>query len=428
MSISTGWILIMAVLLAVGMPIAFAVILSGIVAITVLGAAPLRLIPIMMFQGINSFLLIAVPLFLLVGKIMEAGGTAKMIFDSANTTVGWVRGGMGHVNIIGSMIFGGISGSSVADAGSLGRIATFAMYRTGYPKNYSAGLSVVASTLAIIIPPSVPMVIYAVSASESVGRLLASGLVPGIFVGLVLMLIHYGMCLKRGWEYKESFSFATLLRTFRRSFWALLTPFVILGTIFSGIVTATEGAAVAVLYCFLISTVIYGEMGWATLWGCIKESARDSGAILFMISAASLVSYLLAADRVPQNLAEWVIANSPGPAFTISGIIVLLLIAGMLMDPASAIIILVPVLVPVAKQIGYNSVHFGLIFVVTMAIGLITPPVAPCLMVTCQVTDTRMEDVIVECLPFILGMIAALGVLIAFPSLSLWFPNLLFGK
>jgi C4-dicarboxylate transporter DctM subunit len=247
MSISTGWIILTAVLLALGMPIAFAVTLAAVLAIAALSAAPLRLVPIMMFQGINSFLLIAVPLFLLVGKIMEAGGTARMIFDWANSVVGWIRGGMGYVNVMGSMIFGGISGSSVADAGSLGRIATFAMHRAGYPKNYSAALSVVASTLAIIIPPSVPMVIYAVSASESVGRLLAAGLIPGILIGLGLMAIHYVVCRVRGWKFREPFSSRMLVRTLREGFWALLAPFAILGAIFSGLFTATEGAAAAAL-------------------------------------------------------------------------------------------------------------------------------------------------------------------------------------
>ena len=428
MSISTGWLLLTAVLLALGMPIAFAVILAAVTAISLFGAAPLGLIPIMMFQGVNSFLLIAVPLFLLVGKIMEAGGTAKMIFDTANGLVGWIRGGMGYVNVMGSMIFGGISGSSVADAGSLGRIATFAMHRTGYPKNYAAALSVVASTLAIIIPPSVPMVIYAVSASESVGRLLAAGLVPGILVGFSLTVIHYAMCRLRGWKFRQPFVLRTLIRVVGHGLWALFTPLVILGAIFSGTFTATEGAAVAALYCILISTVIYREMGLRDVWTCIKESTRDSGAILFMISAASLVSYILAADQIPQTLAQWIVMHSPGRMTTIAGIIVVLLIAGMFLDPASAIIILVPILVPVSKQIGFDPVHFGLIFVLAMAIGLITPPVAPCLMATCQVTDTRIEEVFPECIAYVLGMIAMLALLVAFPSLTLWFPDLLFGK
>jgi C4-dicarboxylate transporter DctM subunit len=301
------------------------------------------------------------------------------------------------------------------------------MYRAGYPKNYAAALSVMASTLAIVIPPSVPMVIYAVSASESVGRLLAAGLIPGILVALGLMLVHYIMCQLRGWTFREPFAFRALVRTIGRGFAALLTPLVILGAIFSGAFTATEGASVAALYCILISSLLYKEMGLGAVWKCIKETTRDSGAILFMISAASLLSYILAADQVPQTLARWIVTYSPGRMATIAGIIVLLLIAGMLLDPASAIIILVPILVPVSKQIGFDPIHFGLVFVLTMAIGLVTPPVAPCLMATCQVTDTRMEEVFPESIAYIIGMIAVLCLLIAVPSLTLWFPNLVFG-
>ncbi len=428
MSVSAGWFLFTALFLCVGTPVSFSITLAAVCSLWLFGSSPLGLIPIMMFTGLNSFLLIAVPLFLFVGRVMETGGTSQRIFEFASALFGWLRGGLGHVNVVGSMIFGGISGSSVADAGSLGRIEVVAMVNAGYPKNYSVALSVVTSTLAIIIPPSIPMVIYAVSASESVGRVLAAGLIPGILLGLIMMGVNHLRAIREGWEGDQRFSVRQVAATFKDGFWALLTPIVILGGIFSGVVTATEAAAVAALYCILVAGVVYKNLDRRDLWQTIKESARDSGGILFMMAGASLVAYILSADRVPQRLAEWIIANSPGAAVTMGGLVVLLLLAGMFMDPAPAIVILVPIFLPVARQLGYDGVHFGVILVSTLAVGLVTPPVAPCLITTCMVTDSKMEEVFPECLVFLVGMVAAVAVLIAFPSLSLWVPNLLFGR
>jgi tripartite ATP-independent transporter DctM subunit len=428
MSVSEGWFLFSAIFLFLGLPVSFAITLAAVCSQWLFGTASLSLVPIMMLQGLNSFLLIAVPLFLFVGRVMEAGGTSQKIFDFAKSVFGWLQGGLGHVNVVGSMIFGGISGSSVADAGSLGRIEVLAMVDAGYPLNYSAALSVVTSTLAIIIPPSIPMVIYAVAASESVGRVLAAGLVPGIVFGLIMMVINHWKAVRHGWEGRRRFSFSNVVTNFKDSFWALLTPPVILGGIFTGVVTATEAAAVAAAYCIVVAAVAYKHLSLSALWVTFKESARDSGGILFIMAGASLSAYILSADRVPQRLAEWIVSHSPNASVTMAGLIIILLLAGMFMDPAPAIIILVPIFVPVARQIGYDTVHFAVIFVSTMAIGLVTPPVAPCLITTCMVTNSKIEEVFPECIIFLIGMLATVVLLVAFPSLSLWFPNLLFGR
>ena len=426
MSISALTFILIAILISFGVPIAASITLSAIIALIFLSPTSLNVIPIMMSQGLNSFLLLALPMFMLVGKIMEIGGSSRRIFNFANSLVGWVHGGIGIVTVTASMIFGGISGSSVADAGSLGRITTKAMQEYGFPPGYASALAVSSSTLAVIIPPSILLVLYGVSANQSVGTLLAAGLLPGIIIGIALMIVNYIIAKKNNWKASHAFSIRNVIITFKKGILALITPIILLGGIFSGIFTATEGAAIAVVYCIFISYFIYKDLTLKDLWIAIKESARDSSVILFLLAGASLVSHILTIEQIPHRLATYIIAHSPNDVVTMTGIVVLLLIAGMFLDPASSIVILVPIFLPIAISLGYSPVHFGVIFIGALAIGLITPPVAPCLLAICRVTGLQVEDIFKDLIKFIITLIIVLILLVIFKDISLLLPRLFF--
>ncbi len=258
---ASAWLaIIFAILVILGVPISISIGIASIVAASIVSPSLLSMFPSMMYGALDSFLLVAIPLFMLGGYIMEKGGTSQLIFDFAGSWMGWMRGGLGAVSVFASMIFGGISGSSVADAAGLGPIQISAMMRSGYPKDYSAAVAVAASTLAVVIPPSILMVIYAIIANQSVGACLLAGLLPGIFIGLTMIVFNYFICRRRGWGESSRISWRNILYQGKRTFWAVLTPFVLLGGLMSGFFTPTEAAAISVLYVIIISLFVYKQM------------------------------------------------------------------------------------------------------------------------------------------------------------------------
>lgn len=428
MSASLLLILLLLLMLLVGMPIAAAVGLAAVTSMLVTDKAHLLQAAIMSVQSMNSFLLLAFPLFMLVGKIMDRGGSAQRLFRFAHGLVGWMPGGMGAVAVTSSMIFGGISGSAVADAAGLAPIQVKGMTDYGYPKNYAAALAVSASTLAVIIPPSILMVLFAVAANVSVEAMLLAGVVPGLLITLMLGLGNLFFSVRNGWNPAQPFRWKQLVRDGRDGLLAAVTPVIILSAIFFGWVTATEAAALAVLWVIILSMIVFREMGVADVARAFSETAFESAAILFLLAGATLVSNIMTLDQVPQSMAGWIAGSQVSLELVWLLLIAVLLLAGMFFDPASSIVILVPLLLPIVKALGTDPVHFGVVMVVALSIGLLTPPVAPCLMAISVPIRMPVEVIFKACGPFLVLLVLALAILAYFPAFSLWLPHTMSGK
>ena len=422
MSASLLLVLLLLSFMFTGMPIGAAVGLAAVISMLATDKAPLLQAAIMSVQSMNSFLLLAFPLFVLVGKIMDRGGSAQRLFRFANGLVGWMPGGMGAVTVTSSMIFGGISGSSVADAAGLAPIQVKGMTDYGYPKHYAAALAVSASTLAVIIPPSILMVLFAVAANVSVEAMLLAGVVPGLFITLALGLANLYYSIRNGWNPAHPFRWQQLARDGWDGLLAAVTPVIILSAIFLGWVTATEAAALAVLWVIFLSLVVFREMGLAEMAEAFNEAALESAAILFLLAGAALVSNIMTLDGVPQAMASWISGASLPLGVVWLVVIGVLLLAGMFFDPASSIVILVPLLLPILKMLGANTIHFGVVMVVALSIGLLTPPVAPCLMAISVPIKMPIEVIFKASIPFIFLLVICLTILAFFPQISLWLP------
>jgi C4-dicarboxylate transporter, DctM subunit len=421
-------VLLLLPLLLSGMPIAAAVGLAAVASMLATDKAHLLQAAIMSVQSMNSFLLLAFPLFMLVGKIMDRGGSAQRLFRFAHGLVGWMPGGMGAVAVTSSMIFGGISGSSVADAAGLSPIQVKGMTDYGYPKSYAAALAVSASTLAVVIPPSILMVLFAVAANVSVEAMLLAGVLPGLLITLMLGLGNLFFSIRNGWNPSQPFRWKQLARDGRDGLLAAVTPAIILSAIFLGWVNATEAAALAVLWVILLSTIVFREMGVVEVAQAFRETAFESAAILFLLAGATLVSNIMTLDHVPQTMAGW-IADSTMPLELVWLMLIgVLLLAGMFFDPASSIVILVPLLLPIVKALGADPVHFGVVMVVALSIGLLTPPVAPCLMAISVPIRMPVEVIFRACTPFLLLLVLSLAILAYFPQLTLWLPLTMSGR
>ncbi|MGZ6238075.1 MAG: TRAP transporter large permease [Syntrophales bacterium] len=423
---ASAWLAIIFVILVVmGLPISISIGISAIVAASIVNPSLISMFPSMMYGSLDSFLLVAIPLFMLGGYIMEKGGTSQLIFDFAGSWMGWMRGGLGAVSVFASMIFGGISGSSVADAAGLGPIQISAMMRSGYPKDYSAAVAVAASSLAVVIPPSILMVIYAIIANQSVGACLLAGLLPGLFIGLTMIVFNYFICRRRGWGHSSRISWRNILYQGKRTFWAVLTPFVLLGGLMSGLFTPTEAAAISVLYVVIISLFVYKEMKPRQLFNMFLDVVRLGGPAVFIICTASIAGYILTVDKIPNVVAETIVHYLKHPWLVLLAINIFLLIVGCFMDAVCSLIILVPLLLPIIQSIGVSPVHFSVIMIANLAIGLITPPVGVCLYVICSVAKISLEDLVRAAAPLLCSLVISLLIITYWPPLSLFVPKLL---
>jgi C4-dicarboxylate transporter, DctM subunit len=410
--------------LVLGVPIAVCLGLGSSIAIIASGK-DWKLPPVMMFDAIDSYILIAIPFFILAGNIMARGGMAKRIFDFSNAIVGWMRGGLGAVNVVGSMIFGGMSGSATADAGGLGIIEIQEMVRYKYPLKYSAGLTLVTSCLSSIIPPSIIMVVYGIYAGESVAKMLVAGILPGILIGVCFLITNYVVAIKYGWTASEPFKLRNVLNQSKDAILALFTPVIIMGGIVLGTVTPTEASCVAVLYAFFISIFVYKEIKFSEIPGIIRDSAKMTGVIMFIIATASLASQVLTSDQIPHSVAKYIIALTQNKYIGLLLIVLFLTVVGMVMEGIAALIVLTPILLPIAKTWGVDPIHFGVIMVACMAIAVFTPPVGVCIYIICNITKLSLEEVSKSIVPFVPGLILSLILLILVPQISLFLVNLL---
>lgn len=380
-----------------------------------------------LLYGANSFILLSIPLFLLAGNLMNTGGITQRIFKFANVMVGHLRGGLGHVNIVASIIFAGMTGTAVSDAAGLGTVEIKAMTDAGYDKEFSCAITGASSTIGPIIPPSVPLIIYGILASVSIGRLLVAGIIPGLLIAGALMVMVSIYAKKRNYPREKRASFREFFIASKKAFLPCMTPVIIVGGIISGIFTPTEAAAVASLYAFILGFIIYREISLADLWKIVQKTARDTAIIIFIVSCASLYGWVLIRSRIPIILMEQITSISTNPLIILLILNGALLVVGCFMETIAALNILVPVLTPLILTVGIDPLHFGLIMVFNLMIGLITPPFGMVLFVLNKVSGVPVEKIVKATLPFLIPLLAVLLLMTFFPSLVTFLPDLIFG-
>ena len=412
------------ILAALSIPISFSLTGAGLLAALFSGKYPLEIVFHRITGGLDSFVLLAIPFFILAGNLMNTSGITRRIFDFANALVGRIPGGLGHANIVSSIIFSGMSGSAVADAGGLGLIEMKAMHDQGFPDDFSAAVTAASATIGPIIPPSIPMVVYGVMAEVSIGKLFLGGFIPGLLMGLSLMILVYYMSKKNHYPTSPYFSIKLLWKTFIDSFWALLTPVIIIGGILGGIFTPTEAAAVAVIYALFLGFVVYKELSFKSLWGILIESFHTTATVTFIIGAAAAFAWLIAIEGIPAKLSQIIYSlNISKPMFLLIFNVVFLVL-GTFMESLSIMVITVPVLVPIIKALQLDPLHIGVVLVLNLMIGLITPPVGMCLFVTSKIGNVRLEQLYRSILPFIVPLVFVLFLITYIPSLITWLPSL----
>lgn len=413
------------VLLLIGTPIAFSLGISGVLGILFYDPGLLRLIPQRMYAGVDSFPLMAVPFFVLAGELMGTSGILARLVRFAGTLVGHICGGLAHVNILASMIFAGISGSAIADASALGSTLIPAMEKAGYSRKFSSAVTAASAIIGPIIPPSIPMVIYAfVVGQVSIGGLFLAGIVPGVAMGLGMMVIVYIIARKRGYEAKrQRASLRELGVAFLDAIWAMLMPIIILGGILGGIFTATEAAAVAVAYALFVGRFITRELRLHHVMQALSRCVVVSAVVFLLVATSSIVSWLLTASMLPVTIASALRAFSSEPAVFLLLAIVFLFVIGCFLDNIAAMIMIAPILTPVAMQYGLDPLHFAMVFVLSSVIGMLTPPVGAVLFTVCGVAKAPMEPVVRETLPLLGWLLLVLLAVAFFAPLVLSLPE-----
>jgi C4-dicarboxylate transporter, DctM subunit len=375
---------------------------------------------ITMFSGATSFPLLAIPLFILAGAIMNSSSLSRRLIAFASACFGFIKGGLAMVNIGTSLFFAEISGSAVADVAAMGSILIPAMKKKGYPKEFAAAVTSSSATLAIIIPPSIPMILYAVMAEASVVQIFVAGIVPGILGGGGMMALAYWYAKRYNYPVEEVFSLSRLWTTFKDAAWAFLLPLIILGGIFGGVVTATEGAALAVLAALFIGGVIYRELNFKHLYESMLEGGIQTAVVMLLVAASALLGHLLTEQQMPQQLAAWISSLTQNKYAVLAILNIFFLFAGLFLHSAAAIILIVPIVMPLVLAVGIDPVHFGLIVTLNLGIGQQTPPVASVLMTACSIAKADMWKVTRVNLPFIGVLVALLLMVTYIPAIPMF--------
>ena len=414
------------VFITLGVPISVSLMLGLVTSLLVFDMYPLISVVTLFYNSLDSYLLVAIPLFMLAGISMSYGGVARRIFDFSESLLSYLPGSLGAVNILASMIFGGLSGSSVADVAGLGSVEIKEMVKRKYPLKYATAITVASSTMAVIIPPSILLIIYATIANTSVGATLAAGLVPGLFITGLLIVVNTVFSIRGKWSASTRFSFRKVVRTSIYGFPALLAPAIILGGIFLGTFTPTEASAIAFVYCLLIGTFLYREMDFRKMYRIIYEGGRTTGIVALELAAGLLFSNLITIEGIPEIMTGYITSLTQNPYLIMLWINVILLVAGMFLNPGFSIIVFTPLLLPLAQSIGFDAIHFGVIMTANLALGLITPPVGACLYIGSVVSGLRIEQMIRDLIPFYFVLLVALVLIILLPSLSLGFVDMIY--
>lgn len=414
------------VLMALGTPLFASLGLSAALFVFLRDFEPL-VIPQKIATAADSFPLLAAPFYILMGNLMNSSGITERIFRFADILVGWMRGGLGHANIVGSVIFAGMSGSAVADAGGLGSVEIQAMKAAGYEPDFAAAVTAASSTIGPIIPPSLPMIIYAVLAGISVGGLFIAGIIPGLLMAAALMIYVSYRARVRNYPRDPFPGLKGAWDAFRGAFWALMAPVILMGGIVSGVFTPTEAAAVAAFYALVLGLFIYRELKWREIPALILATIETNGVVLALVMTAVLFGWNLSVAQVPQAAGRFIIGLATDPLMVLLYINLFLLFIGMFMEAIAAMMILVPILAPVAIQIGISPIQFGLIVVLNLMIGTITPPVGVVLFVTANVARLPFERVAKAILPFLVPLLVVLVAITVYPPLTTWLPKVLMG-
>jgi tripartite ATP-independent transporter DctM subunit len=378
------------------------------------------------FATINKFPLAAIPFFILAGNLMETGGISTRLVDFAKSLVGRVQGGLAATCVLTCMIFAAVSGSSVATTFAIGAILIPALVRHGYPTNYAAALQATSAELGVVIPPSIPMIIYGVSAEVSIGELFIAGVGPGLLIGIVLMVFVVIYARFKGYGKRDHEGRMPILTATRKAAFALLMPVIVLGGIYGGVCTPTEASVVAVFYALIVGVFVHRELRWADLGAILKKSVVSTSVIMFIIANAGLFSYLITRAGVPDQIGAFLRETLRSPEFFLLGVNVALFLIGMFIETSASIIVLAPMLVPVAVGFGIDPVHFGLIMVVNLALGMITPPFGVNLFAACTVARISLDQIIPRLVPFVLVVLACLMVITYVPGLSLGLRDLVY--
>ena len=409
--------------LVLGVPIAYSLGLSAFAYFWMVHPELISILPARFYAGMNSYAMIAMPLFVFMGLLMNSGGITARLIDFSLLFVGRLRGGLGLVNVIASMIFGGISGSSVSDTASVGAVLIPEMNKKGYSLEFASGITVASSTMGMIIPPSVPMVIYAYISEESVGRLFLGGLIPGVMIGLLMLIITLGVSYYKKYP-KETITLSPRekISLTGRAFPALIMPVFVVGAVVLGLATATESAGLGVLYAFFVGLILLRELELKVIPKLLRDAIQTSATVMIIIALSKLYVWILALERIPQSLAMFV-SGLELPVFVILLVVlIIILLVGTFVDVSPAILLLTPVFLPAMRLLGINGIQFGVILITGLAVGLVTPPVGMCLNVCSAISKVRIGAIFKAALPFLIANLITLILITYIPALSLWLP------
>ena len=425
--ITTTLLFVLVSLIALRVPVSISIGISTVIAL-IIGDFPLSVVPRMMIDGLDTFTLLAVPFFVLAGNIMNAGGVTERIFSFAKALFSPIRGGLAQVNVAASMIFAGMSGAALADLAGLGTVEMRAMRKGGYPLNVAAAVTLASCTIGPIIPPSIVLIVYGLATDTSIGRLFLGGIIPGFIIGLITMVwISLWVRFKKtSWGQPEPFVVSDVWSTFKGGALALFSPVLIIGALVLGVSTPTEVGVIAAIYALFVG-IIYRDLTWKKLLDCIVESMQTTAIIMYIVAVSIVMGWIITMERLPHEAAKAIQLYIEHPLLALLIINVFLILVGMFLETLPAILILSPILLPILAPFGIDQVHFGVIICFNLIIGIITPPMGIGLFVAARVADTTPELVLKATIPFLIPLLFGLAVVTAFPILTLWLPDLVFG-
>jgi len=410
---------------AIGMPIAFSLGVASVATLQFGSDLPLTLVAQRLFAAADSFPLMAIPFFMLAGGVMDGGGISRRIVDFAHSLVGWVYGGLGMVAVLAAMFFAGISGAAAADTAAVGAVSIPAMIRKGYNRGFAAAIQAAGGSIGVIIPPSIPMIIFGVIGGVSIGKMFMGGFVPGFLIGGGLMVASYFLSKRAGYVRDSRSNLKEIWHNFLQAFWALLMPGIILGGIIGGVFTPTEAAVVAAVYGLIIGLFVYRELSIMDLPKVLAKAAVTTSTVMLLIATANIFGWILTAEQVPQHVAAYLVSLTESKIVLYALILVMLLFIGTFMETTASLIILTPVFLPVIEQFGIDPVHFGVIMVTALAIGMLTPPLGICLFISCNIARIPLSQILKPVIPLLGIMIVCLVLITFIPDLVMFVPNLL---
>ena len=419
------FVLLLALMLT-GMPISISLGLTVLTFLFTMTSVPIESVALKIFTGIEKFEIMAIPFFILAGNFLTHGGVARRMINFASSMVGHWHGGLALAGVMACALFAAVSGSSPATVVAIGSIILPAMVRQGYPRGFGAGVITTSGALGILIPPSIVMVMYSVSTNTSVGKLFMAGVIPGMMLAMLLGLTTWFLARKHNYPRMKKASWGERFITFKKSAWGLLLIVIVMGGIYSGAFTPTEAAAMAAVYAFIIAVFVYKDLKIKQVGKVLLDSAAMSAMLLYIITNAVLFSFLMTSENIPQAMAEWITGKGLGVISFLLVVNVLLLLAGNVMEPSSIVLIMAPILFPVAMKLGIDPVHFGILIVVNMEVGMCHPPVGLNLYVASGITKMGISELTVAVMPWLLTMLAFLMLITYVPQISLWLPNLIY--